>query len=136
MLWNSVDKLGLNWWGLYLTHHEYSRLTNTSLGLTPTTYFLSVRFWRLSKVSILELGYRTLPTPGVFPSRVWNIQSSTVRSQRCTKKKKNTKKILLRCIVIGACAVQFLHYVPLYHNTQHYTNLNCSLKTRSCAGGT
>ena len=34
------------------------------------------------------------------------------------------------CIVIGARAVQFLHYVPLYRNTQHYTTLNCSIKTR------
>ena len=33
---------------------------------------------------------------------------------------------MLRCIVIGACAVQFLHYVPLYRNTQYYATLNCS----------
>ena len=59
----------------YLTHHEYSRLTNTSLGLSPTTYFLSVRFWRLSKVSIPVFGSGTLPTPGVFPRKVWTIQS-------------------------------------------------------------
>ena len=52
-----------------------------------------------------------------------------VRCQRCTKKKKrNKKKIMLRCIVIGACAVQFLHYVPLYRNTQLYATLNCSIK--------
>ena len=43
---------------------------------------------------------------------------------------------MLHCIVIGACAVQFSHYVPLYRNTQHYTTLNCSIKTRLCAGGT
>ena len=42
------------------------------------------------------------------------------------------KKIMLRCIVIGACAVQFLHYVPLYRNTQYYATLNCSIKTRLC----
>ena len=35
---------------------------------------------------------------------------------------------MLRCIVKGACAVQFLHYVPLYRNTQHYATLNCSIK--------
>ena len=40
--------------------------------------------------------------------------------QLCTKKKKNKKKITLRCIVIGVCAVQFLHYIPLYRNIQHY----------------
>ena len=39
-------------------------------------------------------------------------------------------------IVIGACAVQFLHYVPLYRNAKHYATLNCSIKTRLCAGGT
>ena len=62
----------------YLTHHEYSRLTNTSLGLTPTTYYLSVRFWRFSKVSILVFGFGTLPTPGVFPRKVWTIQSPSI----------------------------------------------------------
>ena len=36
----------------------------------------------------------------------------SVRFQRCTKKK-NKKKIMLRCMVIGTCAVQFLHYIPL-----------------------
>ena len=34
-----------------------------------------------------------------------------------------------RCMVIGARAVQFLHYIPLYRNTQHYATLNCSVKT-------
>ena len=38
------------------------------------------------------------------------------------------EKILLRCIVIVACAVQFLHYVPLYRNTQHYATFDCSVK--------
>ena len=57
-----------------------------------------------------------------------------VRCQRYTKK--NKKKIMLHCIVIGACAVQFLYYVPLYRNTQHYATLNCRIKTRLCAGGT
>ena len=60
----------------------------------------------------------------------------SVRCQRCTKKKKNKEKIMLSCIIIGACAVQFLHCVPLYRNTQHYATLNCSIKTRLCAGGT
>ena len=60
----------------------------------------------------------------------------SVRCQRCTKKKKNEKKIMLCCIVIGACAVQFLHYVTLYRNIQHYATLNCSIKSRLCAGGT
>ena len=60
----------------------------------------------------------------------------SVRCQRCTKKKKNNKKITLRCIVIGACAVQFLHYVPLYRNTQHYATLNCSVKTSLRTRGT
>ena len=46
-----------------------------------------------------------------------------VRCQRCTK-----KKITLRYTVIGTCAVQFLHYLPLYRNTQHYATLNCSVK--------
>ena len=59
-----------------MTHNEYSRLNNTSLGLTPTTYFLSVRFCRLSKVSIPVFGFGTLPTPGVFPRKVWTIQSA------------------------------------------------------------
>ena len=61
-----------------MTHHEYRRLTNTNVGLTPTTYFLSVRFWRLSKVSIPVLGCGTLPTPGVFRRKVWNIQSPSM----------------------------------------------------------
>ena len=30
----------------------------------------------------------------------------------------------------------FLHYVPLYRNTQHYATLNCSVKMRLCARGT
>ena len=42
----------------------------------------------------------------------------SVRSQRCTKKK-NNKKIMLRCMVIGTCAVQFSHCIHLYRNTQH-----------------
>ena len=46
------------------------------------------------------------------------------------------KKIMLRCIVIGAYAVQFLLYVHLYRNTQHYATLKCSIKTRLCAGDT
>ena len=44
--------------------------------------------------------------------------------------------IILRYIVIGACAIQFLHYAPLYRNTQHYATLNCRIKTRKCAGVT
>ena len=47
----------------------------------------------------------------------------SVRCQRCTN-----KKITLRCIVIGACAVQFLLYIPQYRNTQHYATLKCSVK--------
>ena len=60
----------------------------------------------------------------------------SVRLQRCTKEKKNKKKITLRCMVIGTCAVQCLHYIPLYLNTQHYTTLNCSVKSSLRAGGT
>ena len=56
--------------------------------------------------------------------------------QRCTKKKKTKKKITLRCMVIGTRAVQFLHYIPLYRNTQHYATLNCSIKTSLRAEGT
>ena len=48
----------------------------------------------------------------------------SVWCQRCTKKKKNKNKITLRCIVIGTCAVQFLHYIPLYRNTQHYASVS------------
>ena len=55
-----------------------------------------------------------------------NVPALSVRCERCTKNKK--KKITLRCIVIGTCAVQFLHYIPLYRNTQHYATLNCSAK--------
>ena len=29
-----------------------------------------------------------------------------------------------KVILIGACAVQFLHYAPLYRNTQHNATLN------------
>ena len=64
-----------------------------------------------------------------------NKISMSVRCQRCTEKKKN-KKIRLRCIVIGACAVQILHYIPLYRHTQHYATLNCSVKMSLRAGGT
>ena len=60
----------------------------------------------------------------------------SVRCQRCTKKKKNKKKITLRCMVIGTCAVQFLHYISLYRSTQDYATLNCSVKTSLRAGGT
>ena len=35
---------------------------------------------------------------------------------------------MLSCMVIGACAFRFLHYIPLYRNTQHYATLNCSVK--------
>ena len=52
------------------------------------------------------------------------------------KKKNKKKKITLHCIVIGACALQFILYVSLYRNTQQYATLNCSIKTRLCAGGT
>ena len=52
----------------------------------------------------------------------------SIRCQRCTKKKKNKKKIVLRFMAIGAFAVQFLHYIPLYRNTQHCATLNCSVK--------
>ena len=72
----------------------------------------------------------------VYCNRACAVQmykALSVRCQRCTTKK---KKITLRCIVIGACAVQFLHYVPLYRNTQHYATLYCSIKTRLCSGGT
>ena len=31
-------------------------------------------------------------------------------------------------MVVGTCAVQFLHYIPLYRNTQHYATLYCSEK--------
>ena len=55
----------------------------------------------------------------------------SVRCQRCTKK----KKITLRCMVIGTCAVQFLRYFPLYRNTQHYATLTCSVKMSLRAGG-
>ena len=41
-----------------------------------------------------------------------------------------------RCMVIGACAVRFLHYIPLYRNTQHYASLNSSVKMSLRAGGT
>ena len=37
---------------------------------------------------------------------------------------------------MGACAIQFLHYAPLYRNTQHYATLNCRIKTRNCGGVT
>ena len=37
-----------------------------------------------------------------------------------------TPLITLRCMVIGACAVQFLHYIPVYRNTQDYATLNCN----------
>ena len=50
----------------------------------------------------------------------------SVRCQRCTKKKKNKKKITLRC----------MYYIPLYRNTQHYATLNYSVKTSLRAGGT
>ena len=53
----------------------------------------------------------------------------SVRCQRCAKKKKNKKKITLRCIVIGACAVQFSRDIPLYCKIKHYASLNCSVKT-------
>ena len=43
--------------------------------ITPTTYFLSVRFCWLSKVSIPVVGSGTSATPGVFPRKVWTIQS-------------------------------------------------------------
>ena len=67
-----------------------------------------------------------------------NVQGfvSTVPTLYETKKKKNRKKIMLRSIAIGACAVQFLHYVPLYRNPQHYATLKYSIKTRLCAGDT
>ena len=44
--------------------------------------------------------------------------------------------ITLRCMDVGTCAVQFLHYSPLYRNTQHYATLNWSVKPSLRAGGT
>ena len=75
---------------------------------------------------------------------VWEMKSRKNvhiwRKRKCcfikTKKKKNKKKITLRCMVIGTCAVQFLHYIPLYRNTQHYATHNCSVKTSLHAGCT
>ena len=60
----------------------------------------------------------------------------SVGCYRCTKKKKNKKKIVLRCMAIGACAVQFLHFISLSRNTQHCATLNSSEKTSLRAGGT
>ena len=60
----------------------------------------------------------------------------SVRCQRFTKKKKNKKNIMLRCMAIGACAVQFLHYIRLYRKTQHYATLNCRVNMSLRAGGT
>ena len=37
--------------------------------------------------------------------------------------------VTCRRIVIGTCAVQFLHYAPLFRNTQHYATLNYRIKT-------
>ena len=39
-------------------------------------------------------------------------------------------------MVIGACVIQFLNYISLYRNTQHYATLSCSVKTSLRAGGT
>ena len=39
-------------------------------------------------------------------------------------------------MVIGTCAVQFLHYIPVYRNTKHYVTLNCSVGTSLRTGGT
>ena len=58
------------------------------------------------------------------------------RYQRYTKKKKNKKKITLRCMVIGTCAGQFFNCIPLYRNKKHYATLNRSVKTSLRAGGT
>ena len=60
-------------------------------------------------------------------NRACAVQMHKALSVRCQGCAKN-KNIMLRCIVIGACAVQFLHYVPLYRNTQHYATLYCSIK--------
>ena len=38
-------------------------------------------------------------------------------------------------MVIGACAVKFLHYIPLFRNTPHHATLNCSVETSLRAGG-
>ena len=50
-----------------------------------------------------------------------NVQGfvSTVPTLCEEEEEEEEKKIMLRCIVIGACAVQFLHNVALYRNTQH-----------------
>ena len=45
-------------------------------------------------------------------SEVQMYKALSVRCKRCTKKK-NKKKIVLRCMAIGTCAVQFLHFIPL-----------------------
>ena len=37
-------------------------------------------------------------------------------------------------VVIDASTVRFLHYTPLYGNTQYYATLNCRIETRKCAG--
>ena len=52
------------------------------------------------------------------------------------EKEEDKMKITLCGMVIGTCAVQFLHYIPLYRNTQNYSTLNCSVKTSLRAGGT
>ena len=71
-----------------------------------------------------------------YRNRACAVQMYKALSVRCQLYTKKNKKIMLRCIVIGACAVKFLHYVPPYRNKQHYATLNCSIKTRLCAGGT
>ena len=69
-----------------------------------------------------------------YYNRACAVQMYKALSVRCFTKKK--KKITLRCVVIGTCAVQFLHYIPLFRNTQYYATLNCSVKASLRAGGT
>ena len=55
----------------------------------------------------------------------------SVRCQQCTKK--NKKKIVLRCMAIGACAVKFLHFIPLYSAIYYIALLFTVAKKRVCA---
>ena len=110
--------------GAFTSFSAYTRIQSEKVEIAMIIAYLT---WHFANTSG-NFGYLDL---------AWAVQmykALSVRCQRCTKK--NKKKITLRCFVISACAVPFLHYVPLYRNTQYSATLNCSIKTRLCAGGT
>ena len=121
--------------GAYMSFYAYTRIQSGKVEIAVIIAHLTSHFANTSgHFDFLDL----VQQQGIVKDAcaVQMYKALSARCQSCTNKKKNKKKITLRCIVIGAYAVQFLHCIPVYRNIQHYATLNCSTKTSLRSGGT